>query len=65
MGTKNNPENRGLVTELRVYNGKKVKPIMYVNGNRRFIGGVFEESGDLVVDKESGDVLPYASLSVA
>ncbi len=64
MGTKNNPENRGLVTELRVYDGKKVKPILYINGNRRFIAGVYEDSGDLVTEKNSGEPMPYGSLSV-
>jgi hypothetical protein len=64
MGTKNNPENRGLVTELRTYEGKKVKPILYINGNRRFIAGVFEDSGDLVIEKSSGDAVPYANMSV-
>lgn len=64
MGTKNNPENRGLVTELRTYNGKKVKPILYISGNRRFMAGVYEDSGDLVTEKNSGEAIPYGSMSV-
>lgn len=63
MGTKNNPENRGLVTELRTYNGKKVKPIMYINGNRRYMSGVFEDSGELVTEKQSGEAVPYANMT--
>lgn len=65
MGTKNNPENRGLVTELRNHDGKKVKPVLYVNGNRRFVGGVYEDSGDLVTNKDTGDAIPYANLAVS
>ncbi|MDG1286652.1 MAG: hypothetical protein P8P30_03700 [Rickettsiales bacterium] len=64
MGTKNNPENRGLVTELRTYDGKKVKPILYINGNRRFMAGVYEDNGDLVTEKASGDPIPYGSMAV-
>jgi len=37
MSSKNNPENRGQVTEMRVYNGKKVKPVLFINRNRRYI----------------------------
>jgi len=64
MGTKNNPENRGLVTELRSWEGKKVKPILYINGNRRFIAGVYEANGELVTEKGTGNVIPYASMMV-
>ena len=62
MGTKNNPENRGLVTELRVYNGKKVKPILYVNGTRRYISGIYEGTEELVFAPGASDPIPYASI---
>ncbi len=46
MSSKNNPENRGQVTELRIYNNKKVKPVLYINGNRRYIAAQYE-TGEL------------------
>ena len=36
MASKNNPENRGQETVLRVYNGKSVKPVRYINGKSNF-----------------------------
>ena len=62
MGTKNNPENRGLVTELRQYNGKKVKPILFISGNRRFVAGVYEGTDELVIADGTKDPIPYANL---
>lgn len=58
MSSKNNPENRGRVTELRVLNGKKVKPVKYVNGNRRYIAAMYED-GKLAIDKHTGMPIPY------
>ena len=46
MSSKNNPENRGQVTELRTYNKKKVKPVLYINGKRRYIAAQYE-NGEL------------------
>jgi hypothetical protein len=62
MGTKNNPENRGLVTELRVYKGKKVKPVMYVSGSTRYIAGVFEGTEELVFADGSNMPIPYSNI---
>lgn len=62
MGTKNNPENRGLVTELREYNGKKVKPVLFVSGNRRYVAGVFDGTDQLVIPEGGNDPIPYANL---
>ncbi len=61
MASKNNPENRGTVTELRVYNGKKVKPVLYINGNRRYIAAVYEENSQLVEDA-NGDPIPHGNI---
>ncbi len=58
MSSKNNPENRGQVTELRMYNKKKVKPVLYINGNRRYIAAQFE-NGDLAVAPGSQFPIPY------
>ncbi len=56
--SKNNPENRGQVTELRVYNGKKVKPVLFINRNRRYIAAQYE-NGDLVMDPVKKTPIPY------
>lgn len=62
MASKNNPENRGMVTELRVYDSKKVKPVLYINGNRRYIAAMYEDGGALVVDPQTGEPIPHASI---
>jgi hypothetical protein len=56
--SKNNPENRGQVTELRVYNGKKVKPVLFINRNRRYIAAQYE-NGELVLDPIKKTPIPY------
>lgn len=64
MGTKNNPENRGRVTELRQYNGKKVKPVLYVGrqvGHGNFIAAQFED-GKLAMDPNTGVPIPYQNI---
>lgn len=61
MGTKNNPENRGLVTELRTFKGQKVKPILYVSGTRRYVAAVYESNGDLATVEGQTDPVAYAS----
>lgn len=62
MSSKNNPENRGRVTELRVYDGQKVKPVLYINGKNRYIGSMFESNGELVIDSSTGLCIPYQSI---
>lgn len=61
MSSKNNPENRGRITELRKYNGKEVKPVLYVNGKNRYIAAMYED-GNLVLDGTSGLAIPYQSI---
>ena len=59
--SKNNPENRGDITELRTYKGKKVKPVLYINGKNRFIAAVYE-SGELVIDAITKMAVPYKNV---
>jgi hypothetical protein len=61
MSSKNNPENRGRVTELRKYDGKDVKPVLYINGKNRYIAAMFED-GNLVMDSSTGLAIPYQSI---
>ncbi len=61
MSSKNNPENRGRVTELRKYNGKDVKPVLYINGKNKYIAAMFED-GTLATDKSTGLAIPYQTI---
>lgn len=62
MSSKNNPELRGQVTELRKYNGKSVKPTRILDRTNRinFIGACFE-NGDIVKDA-NGRPIPYQQI---
>lgn len=60
--SKNNPESRGKVTELRKYNGKTVKPVRFIkSGVGDYMAAAFED-GTLVVPK--GGTLPIAYKNV-
>jgi hypothetical protein len=60
MSSKNNPEMRGKVTELRKFSGKPVKPVLYISGRNRYIAGAFE-TGDFACDA-SGNPIPYKKI---
>lgn len=62
MSSKNNPELRGAVTELRKHGGKPVKPARIVSQEMKinFIGAVYE-NGDIVVDNNKRP-LPYSKI---
>lgn len=62
MSSKNNPEARGKVTELRKYNGKPVKPVLFIQrGAGRYIAAAFE-NGDLVIDKNTKLPIAYKNI---
>lgn len=63
MSSKNNPEMRGEVTELRLYKGKTVKPVRIINREMRinFIGAAYE-SGEIVVDANTKLPIPYQKI---
>ena len=62
MSSKNNPESRGKVTELRKHNGKAVKPVMFIkSGVGRYIAAAFE-NGDLAIDKDTKLPIPYKNV---
>ncbi len=62
MGTKNNPDNRGTITELRKYNGKSVKPVLFISGSTRYIAGAYDGTDNLVIPEGSKFPIPYANL---
>lgn len=62
-GSKNNPEARGRVTELRKFDGKTVKPVFYFGkhqGHGNYIAAQYE-SGDLAMDAQ-GRPIPYQNV---
>lgn len=62
MSSKNNPEARGKVTELRKYNGKAVKPVLFIKrGVGRYIAAMFE-NGELVIDKATQMPIAYKNI---
>lgn len=65
MASKNNPENRGKITELRLWNGKKVKPVLYIQrGVGKYIAAMYED-GSLVIDPQSKLPVAYKNADVA
>ena len=63
--SKNNPENRGKVTELRRYKGKKVKPVLFIQrGVGRYIAAMYED-GHLAIDTATKLPVKYANADVA
>ena len=67
--SKNNPENRGEVTELRKYNGKKVKPALYIGPNNegkksRYIAASYED-GKLAIPQGMTAPIAYSQCDAA
>ena len=63
MSSKNNPELRGAVTELRKYKGKPVKPCRVIDSARGidFIGAAFD-GGEIVIDAITKRPIPYGQI---
>ena len=62
MSSKNNPENRGKVTELRKVNGKTVKPVLYIKrGTGKYIAAMFED-GSMALDSITKLPIPYKNV---
>ena len=63
MTSKNNPSRRNLQNQEKTFDGKKVKPVLYVGshvGHGRYIATQYED-GKLVFDKE-GKPIPYSQI---
>ncbi len=62
--SKNNAENRGPMTVLRVFGSRVVEPVKYVGsivGHGNYIAARFQDDGTLVCDT-SGKPLPYETM---
>lgn len=63
MTSKNNPGRRNRQDQEKVFDGKKVKPVLYVGfhvGHGRYMAAQ-EEDGKLVFDKK-GKPIPYSQI---
>lgn len=60
MSSKNNPEMRGRTTELRKFNGKEVKPVLYINGSARYMAGCFDDGS--FANDANGNPIPYKNI---
>ncbi len=61
--SKNDPTARGPAQQLKIFEGKKVKPTLYVGtavGHGRYIAAQ-DESGKLVLDRD-GRPIPYRDI---
>ena len=60
--SKNNPDARGKVTELRKYKGKTVKPVLFIKrGVGRYIAAAFED-GNLAIDPNTKLPIAYKNI---
>lgn len=64
MSSKNNPELRGAVTELRKFGGKTVKPTKIIDSSQgvNYIGATYED-GSIVMDPSTKRPIPYSKIS--
>ncbi|MDP6352709.1 MAG: hypothetical protein QF926_14315 [Alphaproteobacteria bacterium] len=63
MASKNNPARRGKAPEEKTFEGKKIKPVLYVGshvGHGRYIAAQ-DEGGKLVTDT-SGKPVPFSQV---
>jgi len=62
MASKNNPDARGKETEARKYNGKPVKPVLFIQrGVGKYIAAAFE-NGELAIDKNTKLPIAYKNV---
>lgn len=60
--SKNNPDARGQKTVLRKYNGKTVKPVLFIkSGVGKYMAAAFED-GNLVIDKNTNLPIAYKNI---
>ena len=63
MTSKNNPARRGVANEQKTFDGKPVKPVLYVGshvGHGRYIAAQ-DEGGKLIKDV-AGKPVPFAQI---
>ncbi len=62
MSSKNNPLNRNRANQQKTFDGKKVKPVLYIDASiGRYMAAQFED-GKLVMDPRSGQPIQFGSI---
>ncbi len=59
--SKNNPTARQKSKEI-FYNGEKIKPVKFISEKTSFLSAEYENSGELVVDR-NGEPVPWQQAS--
>lgn len=60
MSSKNNPLNRAKSKDT-LFNGKKVKPVLFINENTRYMAAAYED-GKMVIDPRTNAPIPFQSI---
>ena len=63
MASKNNPAKRGRADQQKTFDGKPVKPVLYVGshvGHGRYMAAQ-DESGKLIID-QVGKPIPFSQI---
>ncbi|MCH2546141.1 MAG: hypothetical protein MK052_00825 [Alphaproteobacteria bacterium] len=60
MSSKNNPLNRTKSKDT-LFNGKKVKPVLFINENTRYMAAAYED-GKMVMDSRTNNPIPFQSI---
>lgn len=60
MSSKNNPLNRTKSKDT-LFNGKKVKPVLFINENSRYMAAAYED-GKMVVDPRTQQPIPFQAI---
>ncbi|MGB1539473.1 MAG: hypothetical protein ACPG80_00790 [Rickettsiales bacterium] len=61
MSSKNNPLNRNRENQDKMFDGKKVKPVLFIAENSRYMAAQFED-GKMVLDPNTQNPVPFQSL---
>ncbi len=61
MSSKNNPLNRTKDTRVKTFDGKVIKPVLFIDQNRRYMAAQFED-GKLVIDPQSQSPIPFQQI---
>ncbi len=63
MASKNNPARRGRADQQKTFDGKPVKPVLYIGshvGHGRYVAAQ-DESGKLIID-QAGKPIPFSQI---
>lgn len=61
MSSKNNPLNRTRDTRVKTFDGKKIKPCLFIGETGRYMAATFED-GKLVLDPRTKEPIPFQSI---